>query len=179
MDSAGFNRREAADFVAAARPEQGLNPLTAPIPLPPLPEPPDLNRLPRPVRAKLAWDELLQTLTIAQPLTSAEEECVKQAVASEPACQQIAQAAAASCAQAVEFFRTPAEQGLPLAVPQLALRVPGELALFDDPEVRYEESWTMPDTVVIRAESTHRYVAQPLGIPEVQMVAATEAEAIA
>ncbi len=33
--------------------------------------------------------------------------------------------------------------------------------------------------VVIRAESTHRYVAQPLGIPEVKVVAATEAEAIA
>ncbi len=33
--------------------------------------------------------------------------------------------------------------------------------------------------VVIRAESAHRYVAQPLGIPEVKVVAATEAEAIA
>ena len=33
--------------------------------------------------------------------------------------------------------------------------------------------------VIIRAESTHQYVAQPLGIPEVKVVAATEAEAIA
>ena len=33
--------------------------------------------------------------------------------------------------------------------------------------------------VIIRAESAHRYVAQPLGIPEVKVVAATEAEAIA
>lgn len=60
---------------------------------------------------------------------------VKQAVVSEPARQYIAQAAATSRAQAVEFFRTPAEQDLPFAVPQLALRVQGELALFDDPEV--------------------------------------------
>ena len=33
--------------------------------------------------------------------------------------------------------------------------------------------------VIIRAESAHQYVAQPLGIPEVKVVAATEAEAIA
>ena len=32
--------------------------------------------------------------------------------------------------------------------------------------------------VIIRAESAHQYVAQPLGIPEVKVVAATEAEAI-
>jgi len=33
--------------------------------------------------------------------------------------------------------------------------------------------------VIIRAESAHQYMAQPLGIPEVKVVAATEAEAIA
>jgi hypothetical protein len=33
--------------------------------------------------------------------------------------------------------------------------------------------------VIIRAESPHQYVAQPLGIPEVKVVAATEAEAVA
>jgi hypothetical protein len=33
--------------------------------------------------------------------------------------------------------------------------------------------------VIIRTESAHQYVAQPLGIPEVKVVAATEAEAIA
>ena len=32
---------------------------------------------------------------------------------------------------------------------------------------------------MIRVESAHQYVAQPLGIPEVKVVAATEAEAIA
>jgi predicted RNase H-like HicB family nuclease len=33
--------------------------------------------------------------------------------------------------------------------------------------------------VIIRAESAHQYVAQSVGIPEVKVVAATEAEAIA
>ena len=33
--------------------------------------------------------------------------------------------------------------------------------------------------VIVRAETAYKYVAQPLGIPEVKVVAATEAEAIA
>lgn len=32
--------------------------------------------------------------------------------------------------------------------------------------------------VIVRTESPHQYVAQPLGIPELQVVATTEAEAI-
>ncbi len=36
---------------------------------------------------------------------------------------------------ALEFFETPAERGEPFRVPQLALRIQGELRLFDDPEV--------------------------------------------
>jgi len=37
----------------------------------------------------------------------------------------------------------------------------------------------MPYPVIIRAESAQQYVAQAVGIPEVKVVAATEAEAIA
>ena len=33
--------------------------------------------------------------------------------------------------------------------------------------------------VIIRVESAHQYIAQPLGIPEVKVAAATEAEALA
>ena len=33
--------------------------------------------------------------------------------------------------------------------------------------------------VIIRAESEHRYVAQPLGIPEARVVATTQEEAVA
>ena len=42
--------------------------------------------------------------------------------------------------------------------------------------------WTinpMNYPVIIRAESAHRYVAQPLGIPEARVVAATQEEAVA
>jgi hypothetical protein len=44
-------------------------------------------------------------------------------------------AAQVSRTQAVAFFQTPAEAGIRLRVPQLALRVQGELRLFDDSEV--------------------------------------------
>jgi len=47
----------------------------------------------------------------------------------------IAEAAEVSRTTAIEFFQTPAELGERFRVPQLALRVQGELALFDDPEV--------------------------------------------
>jgi type III restriction enzyme len=60
---------------------------------------------------------------------------VKQAVQSEPAKQAIEQAALASRSKAIEFFQTPAEQGIRFAVPQMALKLQGELVLFDDPEV--------------------------------------------
>ena len=42
--------------------------------------------------------------------------------------------------------------------------------------------WTinpMNYPVIIRAESAHRYVAQPLGIPEARVVATTQEEAVA
>ena len=43
---------------------------------------------------------------------------------------------------AIEFFQTPAELGERFRVPQLALRVQGELQLFDDPEV-LEYPWDL------------------------------------
>ena len=43
---------------------------------------------------------------------------------------------------AIEFFQTPAELGESFRVPQLALRVQGELQLFDDPEV-LEYPWDL------------------------------------
>lgn len=142
VEAAGFERREVGEFVVAAKPEQApldieghagrivIHPLVVP-----LPEKPNLRNVPKDLRDKLEWDDKAQTLTISQPLKPEEEETVKQAVKSEPARQAIQQAAEASRTKAVEFFQTPAEQGLRFAVPQIALSVQGVLALFDDPEV--------------------------------------------
>jgi type III restriction enzyme len=142
VQGAGFERREVSDFVTASKQDQGRLDLDAhpdrivihPVVVP-LPEKPDMKAVPKAIREKLTWDDKAKTLTISRPLTADEEVAVKQAVQSEPAKQAIEQAAMASRSKAIEFFQTPAEQGIRFAVPQMALKLQGELVLFDDPEV--------------------------------------------
>lgn len=149
VKGAGFERREVNEFVTAAKPEQKpldlegyegrvvVHPVTVP-----LPEKPNLKSVPKPVRDKVSWDGKLNTLTINAPLTTEEAEALKESVVSETAAVAIEQAAEESRTTAIEFFQTPAEMGERLRVPQLALRVQGELALFDDPEV-LEYPWDL------------------------------------
>lgn len=139
---AGFERREVAEFVTAAKTEQGRLDLEGhaghvfvrPVAIT-LPEKPDLKHVPKPVRDKVSWDGKLNTLTISTPLTEDEAEVLKASVSSEIAAAAIAEAAAVSRTTAIEFFQTPAELGERFRVPQIALRVQGDLALFDDPEM--------------------------------------------
>jgi type III restriction enzyme len=146
---AGFEKREVAEFVTAARAEQARLDLEGhagrvvvqPVPVL-LPEKPDLRSVPKPVRDKVSWDGKLNTLTINTPLTQDEAEVLKASVQSESAAAAIVEAAEVSRTTAIEFFQTPAELGRRFRVPQLALRVQGELALFDDPEV-LEYPWDL------------------------------------
>ncbi len=138
---AGFERREVTEFVTAAKAEQARLDLEGhagrvvvrPVAIT-LSEKPDLRSVPRPVRAKVSWDGKLNTLTISAPLTEDEAEVLKASVTSETAAAAIVEAAEISRTTAIEFFQTPAELGERFRVPQLALRVQGELQLFDDPE---------------------------------------------
>jgi type III restriction enzyme len=146
---AGFERREVADFVTAARVEQGRLDLEGhagrvivhPVAVT-LNEKPDLKSVPKTLREKVSWDDKLNTLTVTTPLTEDEAEVLKGSVASDTAGAAILQAAQASRTTAIEFFETPAEQGKRFVVPQLALRAQGELQLFDDPEV-LEYPWNL------------------------------------
>ncbi len=146
---AGFEKREVAEFVTAARAEQARLDLEGhagrvvvePVHIH-LPEKPDLRSVPKPVRDKVSWDGKLNTLTLNTPLTQDEAEVLKASVQSESAAAAIVAAAEVSRTTAIEFFQTPAELGRRFRVPQLALRVQGELALFDDPEV-LEYPWDL------------------------------------
>lgn len=141
VEGAGFERRDASAFVAAAKPEQApldlemrrdrivIHPVAVS-----LPEPPALRELPKPLHEKLEWSKEEQTLTLKQPLSQAETEALVASVADEAVRSAIVQAAEAS-RKAAEFFRTPAELGVRLRIPQVAVRIQGELQLFDDPEV--------------------------------------------
>ncbi len=146
---AGFERREVTEFVTAAKAEQARLDLDGhagrvvvrPVAIT-LSEKPDLKRVPKPVRDKVSWDGKLNTLTISTPLTEDEAEVLKASVTSESAAAAIVEAAEISRTTAIEFFQTPAELGERFRVPQLALRVQGELQLFDDPEV-LEYPWDL------------------------------------
>ena len=146
---AGFERREVAEFVTAARQDQARLDLEGhagrvavrPVAIT-LTEKPDLRKVPKPVRDKVNWDRKLNTLTISTPLTEEETDALKASVAGESAIAAIVEAAEISRTTAIEFFQTPAESGERFRVPQLALRVQGELQLFDDPEV-LEYPWDL------------------------------------
>jgi type III restriction enzyme len=146
---AGFERREVAEFVTAARAEQARLDLEGhagrvvvrPVAIT-LSEKPDLKSVPKPVRDKVSWDGKLNTLTISTPLTEDEAEALKASVTSATAAAAIVEAAAVSRTTAIEFFQTPAELGERFRVPALTLLVQGKLALFDDPEV-LEYPWDL------------------------------------
>lgn len=146
---AGFDRREVTEFVTAARGDQGRMDMEGhagrvvvrPVAIT-LSEKPDLKNVPKPVRDKVSWDGKLNTLTITTPLTEDETEVLKASVTSATAAAAIVEAAQISRTTAIEFFQTPAELGERFRVPQLALRVQGELQLFDDPEV-LEYPWDL------------------------------------
>ena len=146
---AGFERREVNEFVTAARAEQSRLDLEGhagrvvvrPVAIT-LTEKPDLKSVPKPIRDKVSWDGKLNTLTISTPLTVDEAETLKASVTSETAAAAIVEAAEVSRTTAIEFFQTPAELGKRFSVPQLALRIQGELVLFDDPEV-LEYPWDL------------------------------------
>ncbi len=146
---AGFERREVSEFVTAAKAEQSRLDLEGhagrvvvrPVAIT-LSEKPDLKSVPKPIRDKVSWDGKLNTLTISTPLTEDETEILKASVTSETAVAAIVEAAEVSRTTAIEFFQTPAELGERFRIPQLALRIQGELALFDDPEV-LEYPWDL------------------------------------
>ncbi|WP_431821298.1 DEAD/DEAH box helicase [Burkholderia sp. F1] len=149
VTGAGFERRDVSQFVTASTPEQARLDLeghagrvvVAPVAIT-LTEKPDLKSVPKPVRDKVSWDGKLNTLTISAPLSEDETEALKASVASPTAAAAIVEAAEISRTTAIEFFQTPAELGEHFRVPQLALRVQGELQLFDDLEV-LEYEWEL------------------------------------
>ena len=170
---AGFDRQDVAEFVAAARQEQQMFDLDGlgnraefqPVVLT-LHETPDLKAVPKDLRStldsKVGFDKKTGTLTIRAPLTQ-DETAALQAVVNTPLAKtSIAQAAETSRTTAIEFFRTPAESGQTLLVPQLALRVQGELQLFDDPQVldypwelsSFDARVTQPDLATLGAGRT-------------------------
>lgn len=149
VDGAGFEKAAAWQFVAAVKDEQDrldFTPLRR-VEMRPvvveLPEKPDLTKLPAALKKKVQWDAKARTLTITKPVAPEEDEAFCKIVVWEESQKAVEAAAEKSRTEAIEVFRTPSERGIDFRVPQMAVRVHGELQLFDDPEV-LDYPWELP-----------------------------------
>lgn len=150
VETSGFNREEAADFVAAKSEHQAALDLTrgerrirvTPVETS-LAEDFDLSKVSREIRKKVKWSPAKKTLTFTAPLSEEETEEVKDAATLDASRDAIERAGLASRTEAVEIFQTPSERGTAFFVPQLEVIVDGELRLFDETEA-LDYPWELP-----------------------------------
>lgn len=141
VQGSGFERHEAAEFVSAREPEQNRLDyervvqrgacLPIAVDLPKKPAAAFLKRH----ADKVGWNAEEHALVITSPLSEEEENSLVSSFKDDAAKRRIAEAAMQIRQYAEQgHFQTPAERAVPFRVPQMGLRVQGELALFDDPE---------------------------------------------
>lgn len=150
VQSSGFNRQEASEFVAARTPEQAkldfkrgedrirITPVEVA-----LHEEFDLSRLSAQTKRKVEWNKKEKVLVLIQPLTEEETEEVSRGAVMDATREAIGRAAVASRTEAVQIFHTPSERGKAFFVPQMEVLIDGELRLFDEPEA-IDYRWDLP-----------------------------------
>ncbi len=150
VDASGFNKQEAAEFVAARTPEQGKLDFKrggARIRITPVAinvgEALDLSKLSPEVKRKVKWSTKNRVLTITAPMSPEESAELEKTAVMDASREAIAQGGKASRTQAVEIFQTPSELGQSFFVPQMEVLIDGELRLFDEPEA-IDYPWTLP-----------------------------------
>jgi len=150
VETAGFNREEAAEFVAAKQESQapldfkrGENRIRITPVDTKLSEELDMSKVSTETRKKLKWSKANRTLTFTAPLSEAETAEVKAVAVMDASKEAIDRAGVASRTNAVEIFRTPSELGASFFVPQLEVIIDGELRLFDETEA-LDYPWKLP-----------------------------------
>lgn len=150
VQSSGFNKREAAEFVAARMAEQekldfkrgeGRIRIT-PVEVT-LHEEFDLSKLSAKTKRKVEWKPKEKLLVLNAPLTEEETEEVSLGAVMDATREAIGRAAVASRTEAVQIFHTPSERGKAFFVPQMEVLIDGELRLFDEPEA-IDYPWELP-----------------------------------
>ncbi len=148
VSSAGFNRADAADFVAAQRTDQGKLDLKrgrrmdfTPLDVK-LPENLETKGLSKGLRAKVSFSKSTGKLSINAPLSPAEGEELQAKAIMEVTKETLRQAAEKS-RELVTVFQTPSELGKDFRVPQMEVMIAGELRLFDEPEA-LDYPWELP-----------------------------------
>lgn len=145
--SAGFDKADAKDFVAAAKKEQGRLDLGrgrvkfTPVDVK-LPEALDISQVSKALKAKVKFSKAKGELQINQPLTAEESNELQNMAVMEATKETIRQAVEHSL-RAVVVFETPSERGLDFRVPQMEVMLNGELRIFDEPEA-LDYPWELP-----------------------------------
>lgn len=150
VQGAGFNRQDAAEFVAARRSEQakldfrrGIGRIEiTPVEIK-LPEELDMSKVSRETKRKIKWSKKTRTLTILEPISQKETLEVKAVAVMEDSRDAIEQAGIASRTDAIRIFHTPSEKGMVFSVPRMEVILDGELRLFDEPEA-IDYPWDLP-----------------------------------
>jgi len=96
-----------------------------------VPETPDLTRLPAELRQRVTFDPQTNTLAVTKALTEEDKAALKQCFTTPEAKQAVETLYQVSHGRAVKAGPTPAERG-PFRVPRLAIRVDGQLELFEE-----------------------------------------------
>ncbi|MCH8828793.1 MAG: restriction endonuclease subunit R, partial [Planctomycetes bacterium] len=141
----GFQRMEAEQFITP--PPQGT--LFGPGSLfgestsRQVPETPDLSRLPEPLRERVEFNEQTETLTVIGELDEADMTELQECFSTPEARQAVEQIFHESQGRRVEPS-APAGTGAEFKVPQLALRVNGQLQLFDE-DFFLDVEWKLSD----------------------------------
>lgn len=145
--SAGFDKADAKDFVAAVRKEQGALDLGrgrvkfTPVDVK-LTENLSLTKTSKALRKKVKFTKATGELQINEPLSKEEEEELQGAAVMDSTKEVIRQAVE-HIRKAAVIFETPSEKGLDFRVPQMEVLLYGELRLFDEPEA-LDYPWELP-----------------------------------
>ena len=145
--SAGFDKADAKDFVAAAKKEQGRLDLGrgrvkfTPVDVK-LPEDLDVSKVSKELKAKVKFSKAKGELQINQPLTPEEAKELEDVAVMEATKDTIRQAVEYS-QKSAKIFETPSETGQDFRVPQMEVVLHEELRLFDEPEA-LDYPWELP-----------------------------------
>lgn len=152
VNIAGFEKKDAAQFITAANPEQtylGISTIDAkntPTPVVvELAEKPELKTLPASIQSKLEWKPATKTLTLKAVLTPEEVSSVNSLLVMEQTQKQVNEANQQLKQHVIDLTKSPAQKGYDFRVPRMSIYVQGEWHLFDEPEV-LDYPWTLPIT---------------------------------
>lgn len=161
----GFQRMEAELFVPSEQPQAtffGAGTLSVEAEQV-VPEKPDLTRLPDELRDRVTYDPLTNTLTVTKALTEQDKAALEQCFSTPEGKQAVEAIFQLSHGRPIGATPQPAQRG-PFRVPMLAIRVDGQLELFEESHF-LDTAWRLSacDASLTEADFASEYVSGTTG----------------